>query len=193
MELESAANSSCPRWGSLCEYGFDIPDMMTNIELGGWGWAPVEAAKLGDANFAKPRCPGDFMAPSRYAFYPRPTERIQNYGRSHGKALRAASLKIVERMIENEGAKLCAENFVPHVQEMIKGNDLRSERDLLARNLIGIMEGMLPPTNGILRGILYEWLDQRRRSGAIRRRFGARRHRRAATFDEAKRGAALRR
>ena len=139
FEIELSREFLMPALGQLCTHWFDIPDIQPDhpngefIELGGWGWAPVnDGTKLeSDKTFRKPRCPGDFLAPSRYAFYPRPTQRIQMYGQSHGKALRAASLKIVKRMVANEGAKLCGKISARMFAKI--GHD----PDLLARNLIG--------------------------------------------------------
>jgi hypothetical protein len=148
-----------PALGSLCTYWYDIPDIEASapkgefIELGGWGWKPVDSsgAPTPAPGHRKPRCPGDFMAPSRYSFYPRPTEAVRHYGPIHGHGLKAAAPQIV--------AKKRAENSVNGKisQPMFAAI---SDDDVLARNLIGIMEGMLPPTDGILRGIIYEWLDQ---------------------------------
>lgn len=174
FKIELRRDFLMPTLGALCSKWFDIPDVEASfakgefIERGGWGWTPVDQRK--------PRCPGDFMAPSRYSFYPRPTNTIQDYGKTHGAALKAAAPKIVakKRADGNVSGKISKPMFA-----QIKDDDV------LARNLIGIMEGMLPPTDGILRGILYEWLDQKtlwRHQAELRRKSSGKK----ATFSTAK-------
>jgi cytochrome P450 len=131
------------------------------------------------------------MAPSRYAFYPRPTKTIQDYGKSHGKALKQAALKIVNQLSQTmqRGGNTRGEVSRLLYQKIVSDNDCEKTRDLLARNLIGIMEGMLPPTAGILRGVIYEWLDKdnqtlwRHQAALLRETKGPPR----ATFEEANR------
>jgi Dyp-type peroxidase family len=184
FEIELSREFFMPALGKLCTYWFDIPDPGGEIELGGWGWAPVNDGMKMDNTYRKPRCPGDFLAPSRFSFYPRPTERIQMYGKSHGRALRVASLKIMGQMIAHNDAYLKGEISKKMYDAIFTGSNPEAEMDLLARNLIGIMEGMLPPTEGILSGILYKWLDQKtlwRYQGALRHAAG----KSPATFKQA--------
>lgn len=160
FKLELRRQFIQPVLGLLCQKWFDIPDVDgahkrgKNIELGGWGWAPVSKDQPGTSTMPirKPRCPGDFLAPSRYAFYPRPTRTIRQYGVHHGRAIGAAAKCIVE---ERKGR-----GFSGVISQQMDGEI--EDSDLLARNLIGIMEGMLPPTDGLLRGILFEWLTEKK-------------------------------
>lgn len=172
FKLELRRELFMPVLGDLCRLWFDIPDVETDekpqyIEPGGWGWGAVDAAGSGSppAGARKVRCPGDFMAPSRFCFYPRPTPTIEKFGIEHGQALGAAAARIVKKY---RNAAVPAQGLIS--KEMYA--QIPDDDDLLARNLIGIMEGMLPPTDGILRGIVYEWLDQNtiwRWQGALHR------------------------
>lgn len=140
-----------PVLGLLCSRWFDIPDALGAggnsrwIERGGWGWAEPG----GDGRL--PRCPGDFLAPSRDAFYPRPTDTIRDYGERHGKALRKAALEIVKayRAAPDKVQGLISRQLYAAIPD---------DDDLLARNLIGAMTGMLAPMEGNLRAILFDWL-----------------------------------
>jgi Dyp-type peroxidase family len=175
FKIELRRNFLMPALGLLCASWYDIPDLNSTfpngefIERGGWKWDPVDQTGSNSPGLGKrrPQCPGDFLSPSRYSFYPRPTRTTEEYGKAHGKALRAASKSIVAKYRKNS-------NLVKGTisKEMYKRI---ADDDILARNLIGIMEGMLPPTDGILRGIIYEWLEQDtlwRHQSALRRASG---------------------
>ncbi|PTS76447.1 hypothetical protein DBR17_14730, partial [Sphingomonas sp. HMWF008] len=172
FKLELRRELFMPVLGDLSHAWFDIPDLPTSdepqyITSGGWGWEPVDgsAASTVATGERRPRCPGDFMAPSRACFYPKPTPSITSFGVAHGLALKAAAAKIVKKY--RDGKAPIRGAISSRMYARIKDDDL------VARNLIGIMEGMLPPTDGILRGIVYEWLDQRtlwRHQGALHRR-----------------------
>jgi Dyp-type peroxidase family len=156
-KIELRRDFLVPVLGKLCTWLFDIPDTTIGtpgegyIELGPWGWEPIDpsAGTVAAEEMRKPRCPGDFMAPSRYSFYPRPSASIQDYGTKHGLGLRAASLNLI---------KAKRNTFKGLISQKLA--ELRFSDDLLARNIIGNMEGMLPPTDGIMRGIFYEWIDR---------------------------------
>ena len=79
----------------VCAAWFGIPDQKEvalpgrwdgcdphHVDAGGWSWL--------SSRERKPRCPGDFMATSRYCFYPDPAPAVQAYGQEQGQALRAA-------------------------------------------------------------------------------------------------------
>jgi len=95
------------------------------------------------------------MAPSRYCFYPDPTHAIAKYGQDQGKVLTAAAERYFGQFGKGNPPKgeLTA--------KMFDFEALRDDNNLLARTLIGIMVGMLPPTDGNLRAILYEWLEEK--------------------------------
>lgn len=143
-----------PALGILCEGWFGIPDGQF-IEAGGWNWNTPR----------KSVCPGDFMAPSRHAFYPRPSRAITMYGLRHGRALRCAVDSYIERFWNDPG--FLKGSVASQMHRAIKAKadaDTRPEaeaefKDLLGRNLIGIMIGALPPMDANLRWTLYEWLE----------------------------------
>jgi Dyp-type peroxidase family len=175
FKIELRRNFLMQTLGRLCARWYDIPDLTTTslsgefIEIGGWKWGAVDqtGSNCPSPGTRKPQCPGDFLSPSRYSFYPRPTGTTEEYGIAHGKALRAASKSIVEKYRRNPN--LVKGAISKEMYERI------ADDDILARNLIGIMEGMLPPTDGILRGIIYEWLEQDtlwRHQSALRRASG---------------------
>jgi cytochrome P450 len=145
-EIDLRRDFITPTLAQFCQEWFGLPDQAF-VVAGGWNWDPV-----GDPT---PRCPGDFMAPSRYCFYPDPIPAIAKYGRDQGKRLTAAAERYfaqLRKMKQPQGG-LAA--------EMLKFKALRNDNNLLARTLIGIMVGMLPPTDGNLRAILYEWLEEK--------------------------------
>jgi Dyp-type peroxidase family len=120
------------------------------IEPGDWGWTPVGKRT--------PRCPGDFMAPSHYAFNPLPTQTVVDYGQAHGKALHDAALAYFDALRPRGSATPVG---VPNGLLAAPMFDAIQDNDLLARNLIGIMVGALPPLDGCLQAILYEWLKEK--------------------------------
>ncbi len=152
FKMELRREYLAPVLGILCAKWFDIPDALGTdgasqwIERGGWGWA---APGDGD-NERKPRCPGDFFAPSRDAFYPRPTDTIRDYGEKHGAALRRAALKIVKayRAAPSKVQGFISKPFYAAIED----------DELLARNLVGAMIGMLAPMEGNLRSVIFDWL-----------------------------------
>jgi Dyp-type peroxidase family len=142
-----------PILAAICNQWFGIPDALgpgrpaldkcdpNHVDAGGWSW---------DCHH-KPRCPGDFMATSRYCFYPDPVERVQSYGQAQGQALREAVREhfdeVRPRGVQAPLARIMAK-FYPN-------------NDLLARTLIGVMTGFLPPADASVRWTLYDWLEER--------------------------------
>ena len=154
FKLELGRQFIQPALAELCKGWFGIPDGQF-IDAGGWNWKTPR----------KPVCPGDFMSPSRHAFYPRPSRTIERYGRRHGSALKGA----VEDYVDagwNDPAFLKG-SVASQMHRAIKAQsdaDLRAGaeadyKDLLGRNLIGIMIGALPPMDANLRWTLFEWLE----------------------------------
>ena len=127
----------------LCRKWFGLPEN-EYFEAGGWAWDDTIGGNR------KTRCPGDFFAPSRGAFYPRPTDAIMSYAHNHGSRLRESIGKLVDDW-KNDGVK-------GTVSQQMKQGSVSFE--LLGRNVIGAMIGMLPPTEANLRGILFDWIDQ---------------------------------
>jgi Dyp-type peroxidase family len=148
----------------VCNAWFGIPDNLprgaeagkandvcdpNHVDAGGWGWASPGSGP----GERKPRCPGDYMATSRYCFYPDPTARVQAYGKEHGKALRAG--------VRAHFDALRAANWPPKAPLAYIMSRQFPTSDELARTLIGVMTGFLPPTDGSLRWTLYDWLDEK--------------------------------
>ena len=135
----------------ICRFWFGIPDGMPGQEapcfFEAGGWSAVATARR------RPHCPGDFMAPSRYCFYPDPVPAVRAYGAEQGRALTVAAEKYIAALGGRSGddapiARAIAVFF-------------KDDPDEAARTLIGVMIGFLPPTDGCLRGILYEWLEEK--------------------------------
>ncbi len=165
VEFDARADFLTPALGAICQYWFGLPDSELKpdraidppgaapfIEAGGWNWDPLASRK--------PRCPGDYMAPSRYCFYPAPTDAISAYGMAQGQALRVAAKQWVDtHRPTRDGAPpakpkgLLAKGLF--ALESLKDNDL------LARTIIGLMVGALPPVDGNLRAVLYDWLQDK--------------------------------
>lgn len=168
FKLELRRQYIMPALGELCRAWFDIPDNLGEVgpdgrarskyvERGAWGWDPPWAqAEAGATGKRMPRCPGDFMAQSRHAFYPRPTGSITGYAFLHGPPLREAVQALVTeyRQRPNDLRGTVSRQMFAAIPDDTVGNDL------LSRNLLGIMVGMLPPSDANLRSIVYEWLTE---------------------------------
>lgn len=142
-----------PALGSICSFWFGVPDG-EYVKNAGWGWGGIDDGSA--------RCPGDYMAPSRFIFYPRPTTAIADYGKSHGIRLKRAIDQLVAQSRKKDLDGLITRRMFQVI----------SDNDLLARNLIGIMTGALPPIDGNLRAVLFEWLNEKtlwRHQGAYHR------------------------
>jgi Dyp-type peroxidase family len=126
----------------LSRHWFDVPEG-SSIEYGGWSWEPVSGRK--------PRCPGDFTAPSRYLFSPHPGPAASQYGRAHGAAASAGAASFVARMRGQESA---LQGVLSKAMFAVIAEDGR-----LARTLAGVMMGFLPTVDGNLRSVLYEWMQ----------------------------------
>lgn len=126
----------------VCEHWFGVPDGQA-IEAGGWTW---------DDLTDKPRCPGSFVAPSRFCFYPDPSEIVSGKGRSHGAALTRA----IEQLF-SKSPRLTLPNAA-----ITKGlAAVIPDRQELARTLVGVMIGFLPPAEASMRFALYGWTKEK--------------------------------
>ena len=150
-----------PALGELCQIWYGLPDGI-HMQKGGWLWeAPAERTPPG------PRCPGDFLSPSRNAFYPRPSDTVTFFADQHGQAILAAARAFVAAH-RTTGSIVTGTIAAAMFAEI-------ADDERLARNLIGTMVGAIPPMDGNLRGILLEWLTERtlwRHQAALRRAFG---------------------
>lgn len=152
-----------PTLAALCTEWFGLPDGDAMV-AGGWSWDSTATRKA--------RCPGDFLSPSRDAFYPEPTNNVTDYAKRHGALLSAAGKKFVGKLRQGKvttGAVL-SKRMASAIPEDGGAGD-----DILARNIIGMMIGALPPVDGNMRGVMLEWLSDRslwRHQAALRRAAG---------------------
>ncbi|MEM1105868.1 MAG: Dyp-type peroxidase [Pseudomonadota bacterium] len=134
----------------LCKGWFGIPDE-TYIRAGAWEWQPDV-----------PVCPGYFLSPSRHSFYPRPTKPIRDFAELHGERLKVAATKYVDQHWDDPNGMpgYVAKQMHLHFRDQREGYATLTEderKDMLRRNLIGIMIGALPPADAILRFAFFEW------------------------------------
>lgn len=140
---------------NLCHTWFGIPDYK-EIEAGSWDWRKSRA----------PVCPGDFLSPSRHAFYPRPTSTIETYGLKHGIALQKAVKNYVNAhwdkptLMKGKIASQMHEALRKQARGELPGSPDVDYKELMGRNLIGIMIGALPPMDANLRFAMLEWLNE---------------------------------
>jgi Dyp-type peroxidase family len=146
--------------GRVCHECFDIPDVIpvsippeqaTYVELGGWAWGPPGAHPTGGERM--PRCPGDYLATSRYCFYPDPVPAVQQYGQKHGQALFEAVWSQLTHLRATGGYP---KGLISNAIAPVFTDDAE-----FARTLIGVMTGFLPPADGSLRWTLYDWLEEK--------------------------------
>lgn len=143
-----------PALGSLCHDWFGIPDENQQFfQKRAWNWSDDD----------RPSCPGDFLAPSRHSFYPRPTKAVTWMGKKHGRNLRAAVRKYIDHYWDDP-------NGLPGTVAGPLGRAIRAKaaehpekeqyyKELLGRNLVGIMIGALPPMEANLRAVFFEGID----------------------------------
>lgn len=128
----------CESWFGLRERG---PRPI--FRRGGMHWSWND----GDA----PYYPGHFMAPSRYTFQPHPGQDVERIGASHGVAVRDA----MARYLDEYGKDLQE----PVARAVLGSPAVAGDPGYAARTLAGVMMGFLPTTDGNLRRVLAEWLN----------------------------------
>ena len=151
-KLHLHAKFISPVLAGVCRHWFGIPDDVDgsgNVVAGGWSWEKLQ--QEGQAG-RTPRCPGDFMAPSRYIFYPDPLPSVEAYGQAHGKAMYKA--------VTEHFAALPTGQAPPGKLAATLAGIIKDDLDLLVRTLIGIMTGFLPPADGCLKLALFGWLEE---------------------------------
>lgn len=159
FKLELRREYLLPALGGLCKRWYGLPDDKHMLAKG-WSWQRIVEASEAQADAegrpltrTKAHCPGDFLSPSRNAFYPRPSTAVRAFAESHGSAILAAATDFVAEHRASQGPQ--------------QGNVARAmfaavpDDAVLARNLIGTMVGAIPPMDGNLRGILLEWLGEK--------------------------------
>ena len=122
---------------------FGLPDGH-HVAPGGWRWQPNDEAS----------CPGHFLAPSRYLFWPQPGPESEQLGQRHGRVLKQRVLAFVESQ-RKQSPPACG----------TLGNQMLADipdNDRMARTLIGVMMGFLPTVDANLRLVLAEWLQDGR-------------------------------
>ncbi|GAO38097.1 hypothetical protein SCH01S_03_00720 [Sphingomonas changbaiensis NBRC 104936] len=147
-----------PALAAVSKYWFGFPDgpppsyppqkppANCAIAWGGWSWSQEFEQK--------PHCPGYFTSPSRYCFFPDPGKTVEEFGIKHGQALHAVARDYFKQARLPTSPAPVAPIAAALFQQI--GDD-----DELARTLVGIMIGFLPPTEGNLRLSLFEWLDEK--------------------------------
>jgi Dyp-type peroxidase family len=154
-KVDLAGDFVVPVLAQVCRFWFGIPDHpgfrpdqpppegTFHVYEGGRSTEPMTQRK--------PVCPGDFLTPSRFCFYPDPSAAIAHFGKEHGQGLRAA--------VRGYFADLLAAKALPSgpiAKAIYAGED---DPDQLARTLVGVMMGFLPPADGNLRGTLHDWIQ----------------------------------
>lgn len=128
----------------FCETWFGLSEAGGHLQRSGmrWNWKPGE-----------PPCyPGHFMAPSRYTFQPHPGPEVERIGAEHGLALRVA----VTNYLAASGKALSA----PVARAALDCEAARKDLTYPARTLAGVLMGFLPTTDGNMRRVLNEWLNE---------------------------------
>ncbi|HEY0013159.1 MAG TPA: hypothetical protein VGB79_09950 [Allosphingosinicella sp.] len=133
---------------AVCARYFELPDG-DEIMPGAWRWAPHDERK--------PVCPGDFIAPSSYIFYLDPIGGMRRRGPADGKALRAAAARHFAKRIA--ASRPPVQDIPLSIYDQYLGHP--EAADMMARTLVGVMMGFLPPADGNLRGTLYDWIKSR--------------------------------
>lgn len=158
FKIELAGQYIQPALAGVCAQWFGLPDDDL-FKAGSWNWKWIWDED------AAPVVPGDFLAPSRHAFYPRPTNPIDQIGRVHGAKLRAMIKKYVAKHWDNKkgmpGAVVTGMHL--HLLKEAKANPSKEGyyQDLLGRNIVGIMVGALPPMEANLRSVFFEGLEEK--------------------------------
>lgn len=140
-------NVSEPVLAILANLWFGIPDG-ANVEAGGFDVTSVVPGR-------KPRCPGHFGAPSGYIFQPNPIAPVAWFGQTHGQALKIALDAFVA---QHRAAGIRPAQPISRAIFTVFPNDPVGN-DMIARTIIGVMMGFLPTTDGNLREVVSQWLD----------------------------------
>ncbi|MFM9976989.1 MAG: hypothetical protein ACKVOP_02945 [Sphingomonadaceae bacterium] len=148
-----------PALGGLCQRWYGLPDNKHMLAKG-WTWERIVAEGQSAVDTdghaltrTKAHCPGDFLSPSRNAFYPRPSPAVGAFAQQQGAAILKAATDFVT---EHRAAGGPPRGTVAQAMFGAIADDA-----VLARNLIGTMVGAIPPMDGNLRGILLEWLGEK--------------------------------
>lgn len=100
-----------------------------------------------------PRCPSDFLTVGNFIFTPNPSDHILEQGPQLGKALFKAARKYVAPL----SSKKVQARRNKNIAERLAGEI--SDKDLLARTLLGLVQGFVTPTFGSLVSVLNELIE----------------------------------
>lgn len=143
----------------LCDFWFGLPGPNGGQFASGgyrWDWEKDKP----------PLYPGNFLAPSRYIFQPWPKDEVAAVGDAYGTASTKAALAFVEAH-RNAGTKPehkgvaglgIAAGPAKLGEAIFNAFPSRMDDELVARTLVGSLEGMLPTVDGNFRATLNEWL-----------------------------------
>lgn len=133
---------------ALCHHWFGVPTKDGPIVPGGarWDWRTEQA----------PLCPGNFTAPSRFVFQPRPGDTVEEYGTVYGYHLTRAMREFVDQFYKQSAAARAQAPLTAAIALDHERNSLG--QDQLARTLVGVLMGFLPTVDGNLRLSLNQWL-----------------------------------
>lgn len=128
----------CETW-----FGLDEKKDRDLLRRSGTRWNWVEG---------EPPCyPGHFMAPSRYTFQPHPGPEVEAVGSGHGVALRLSICRYLARFDDEITAKVA--------RAVLDCDAAKNDPTYPARTLAGVLMGFLPTTDGNIRRVLNEWLN----------------------------------
>jgi Dyp-type peroxidase family len=143
----------------LCQYWFGLPERDGPIVPGSarWDWDPPKP----------PLYPGNFTAPSRYLFQPRPGVTVEQFGNLYGRTLTAAFEKFIrdcKRQVPKtpggQPAVIAAGIFEAYSDPNFAGLSKQALDSLVARTFVGTLMGFLPTVNGNLMLTLDTWLSE---------------------------------
>jgi deferrochelatase/peroxidase EfeB len=145
-----------PAIAELWKRWYGLPDDKEEaLHAGGWSWKQlVETVIDAETERDAALCPGDFMAPSRGAVFPRPGEAVRSFAAMHGTAILQAGRAFVAKYRGKEPT--LKTDLIRKVFAACDNTPAGNE--VLARNIIGTMIGAIPPMDANLRNIMLEWL-----------------------------------
>lgn len=150
FKLEMRREYLQPALAAIWRLWYGLPDDKA-LHAGSWSWQRIVETVLDPATQRdNALCPGDFMAPSRGAVFPRPNASIRDFAQMHGTAILEAGRQFV--------ARLRADPDAPRTPLVKKLFDATTDDEVLARNVIGTMIGAIPPMEANLRNVIAEWL-----------------------------------
>ncbi len=150
FKLEMRREYLQPALAGIWRLWYGLPDEQA-LHAGAWSWKRIVETVVDSATErSEALCPGDFMAPSRGAVFPRPNASIRDFAQMHGTAILKAGRMFVARHRADPSLPR-----TPLIQTLF---DKTPDDEVLARNIIGSMIGAIPPMEANMRNVLFEWL-----------------------------------